>query len=405
MQKLRSFARVFTPAQALVLAFVAGTAACGEDENVVRTRPDAGAAATLEAGGGTGPGTLGCGVSVPPVYESPNFAANAKDELDLKRHVIELDLKMRTAEADAAGEVSAAELQALFKAGAPNLRSIATAATQAKVDEYITQFGELAVVGGKTWTPGSAEVEGGAPSGGRYNNADIVSAVGLSLREVIAKTLLGGSLYNHALALSTGAVTEATVDRLLAVYGATTKLANRSEADTSPNAGDKDDLLAAYAARRDTKTGTPLGPYRKIKGALLVAKAAAAGGEKCRADLDAALGVYFREWERASYLTALFSLNAAATSASANPVKGADALRAFGEALGFLQSFKGIPQDRRLITDAQIDKLLQVVGFATPYQLLTRTSARMVAFNSGYQEIGAVYGLTQTEIEDAKKAY
>lgn len=389
----------------LALGAVAAIAACGDDDNIVRDRPDASAStdASSDATSEAGPGTLTCGVTVPTTYESPNFAANAKEELDLKTHFGELEDKMKTAEAAGTAVVTAAELQAIFTAGTPNLRSIATAAAQAKVDDYITQFGDIAVAGGKTWTPNDAAAEGGAPNGGKYDNANIFSATGVDLREAIAKTLLGGALYNHAVALSTGPITEATVDRFLAVFGATTKLANRTDADAG--ADEKDELVAEYAARRDNKTGPTLGPYRKIKNALLVAKAAAAGGEKCRADLDAALKIYFLEWEKASYLTVIFYLNAAATNASANPVKGPQALHGFGEAAGFIQSFKGVPQDRRKITDAQIDKLFDTVGGATPYKLITDTAARLVAFNDAFQQIGAIYGLTSLEIEDAKKTY
>jgi hypothetical protein len=386
----------------VVLAGVGSAiAACGEDDNIVRMRPDGGGDAGLD--GETGAGMLACGVTVPTTYESPMFALNAREELDLRARLGELDTKMKSAEGAGVAAVTGSELQAIFTMGAPNLRSIATAAAQAKVDDYLAAFGGAAVAGGKSWVPANAEAEGGAPSGGKYESADIVSGLGLALREAVAKTLLGGALYNDAVALSTGAVTEATVDRLLALYGATPKFANRTDADAGPD--EKDELVAAFASRRDNKSAQALGPYRKIRGALLVAKGAAAGGDKCRADLDAALSVYFLQWEKATYATAIFYLNAAATNASATPARGAQALNAFGQALGILQSFKGIPQDRRKITDAQIDAILDRVGAATPYKLVTESSTRVVAFNTAYQDIGAVYGMTQIEIEDAKKDY
>jgi len=379
----------------------ASIAGCDEEENIVRLRPDGGPDAGLDAE--TGTGMLACGVTVPTSYESPSFAVNAKEELDLRARLGELDAKMKSAEGAGTAVVTGPELQAIFTMGAPNLRSIATAAAQARVDDYLSTFGGIAVAGGKTWVPANAQPDTGLPMGGKYENANIVSGVGVDLRETVAKTLLGGALYNHAVALATGAVTEATVDRLLAVYGATPKLANRTDADAG--ADEKDELVAAFASRRDNKAAQALGPYRKIRGALLVAKGAAAGGDKCRADLDAALSVYFLQWEKASYATAIFYLNAAATYATASPVKGPPALEAFGQALGIVQSFKGVPQDRRKITDVQIDAILDRIGAASPYKLISESSTRVVAFNTAYQDIGAVYGLTQTEIEDAKKDY
>lgn len=384
-----------------ILSAASAFAACGDDDNNrVGVRTDGGTEASTDGGTEAGPNTLACGVMVPATYDSPGFTTNAKAELDLKARVDELETKMKSAEGTGTAVVTAAELQAVFTAGTPNLRSIATAAAQATIDAYITEFGAAV---GKTWLPADAEAEGGAPSGGKFENANIFSAIGVDLREGVLKNLLGGALYNHALAIAGGPITEATIDRLVAVFGATPKLANRTDVDAG--ADEKDELTAEYASKRDDKTSTTLGPYRKIRGALLVAKAAAAGGEKCRADLDGALKIYFLEWERASYLTAIYYLNQAATNAQAMPVKGPQALHAFGEAQGFIQSFRGIPQDRRKINDAQIDALLVRIGGATPYQLLTRTSDRVVAFNTAFNDIGAIFGLTQTQIEDAKKAY
>ena len=147
-----------------------------------------------------------------------------------------------------------------------------------------------------------------------------MSAAGLDLREATQKTLYAGAFYNHALAIAGGPITEATIDRLVVSFGATPKLAGSTDPDASADV--KDELIAEYASNRDDKTSSTLGPYRKIRGALLVMKAAAAGGEKCRADLDAALGVYFLEWEKATYLTVITFLNQAATDAQAMPVRG-----------------------------------------------------------------------------------
>jgi len=390
---------IFVTALAAAGALAAFTA-CGDDDNVVRTRPDGGLADATTEGGpvDAGPNVLACGVSVPATYESPAFATNAKAQLDLKARVLELDAKMRSTESASTAIVTGAELQAIFTAGTPSLRAVATAATQAVVDQYLVAFGDAV---GKTWSPLDAE-DGGTTTGGKYEGTYHFTAAGIDIREATQKTLLGGALYNHALTLATGPITEATVDGLLALFGATPKLANATDGDAG---ADADELIAEYASRRDNKASTTPGPYRRIASALRAAKAAAAAGDKCKADLDAALKIYFAEWERATYLTAIFYLNAAATNATATPPKGSTALHAYGEALGLVQSFRGIPQDRRKITDAQIDALLQRIGATTPYQLVTRTSERVVAFNTAFQDIGAIYGMTQIEIEDAKKSY
>jgi hypothetical protein len=400
--RMRSFTKLLLVAS---LAMGAAIAACGDDDNfVVRTRNDGGTDGA--AGEGGTPNTLACGVPIPATYDSPNFAVNAKEELDLKENVLAIGDKMKTAEGPTPLPVTTADLQALFTAGTPSLRSVATAFAQATVDTYLTQFGDSAT---KTWKPEDVEADGGAdggsdggvPTGGKYDNASIVNAVGVDLREATEKILIDGSIYNYALALAGGAITEATVDRLLALYGATPALLNSVGGDAG---ADENELIAEYASKRDSKMGAP-GPYRKIRTALLVMKAAAANGDKCRADFDGALKIYLLEWEKAAFATVIYYLNQAATNATTIPAKGQLALHAYGEALGFAQSFKGIPQDRRKITDVQIDAVLTRIGATTPYQLVTRTGERVVAFNTAFQEIGAIYGMTQTDIEDAKKAY
>ncbi|MBS2013688.1 MAG: hypothetical protein JST00_12415 [Deltaproteobacteria bacterium] len=378
--------------------------ACGDDDNIVRTRPDGG---VVDAAGDTGTtdagtGLLACGVPIPTSYESPAFAVNAKAALDLKASFEALEDKMKSTENANTAVVTASELQAIFTAGTPSLRAASTAAAQTTVDGWITAYADAM---GKTWTPADiadAGGDAGGNTGGKYEGTYYFSNVGLDLREAIAKTLLNGAFYNYGLLLSSGLVTEATIDNLLALFGASTKLLNSTSADAG---SDADELVAEYAALRDSKDPARPGPYQKIKRALLSAKAAAGAGEKCKADLDAALKVFFAEWERASYLTVIYYLNAAATNASAVPPKGPSALHGFGEAIGFIGSFRGVPQDRRKITDAQIDALLTRVGAATPYVLVTDTNARIVAFNGAFTDIGAIYGLSPLEIEEAKKAY
>ena len=403
---MRNLRKLFVLA-ALGLSASAAFMACAEDgSNVVRTRPDGGNASLDAASDGPAPNTLACGVPIPATYDSPNFTVNAKEELDFKTAVLAINDKMKSAEGPTPLTVTTADLNALFTAGTPSLRSIATAYAQATLDTYFAQFGDAAT---KTWRPEDVEADGGVdggsdggvPTGGKYDNASIVNAVGVDLREASQKVLLDGALYNYALQLASGAVTEATVDRLLALFGATPKFANSSD----PDAGaDADALIAEYAGKRDNKTGTP-GPYRKMRTALLVAKAAAAADSPCKADLDGALKIYFLEWEKTAYATVIYYLNQAATNAIAIPQKGQLALLAYGEALGFVESFKGIPQDRRLITDVQIDGLLARIGSDKPYRLVTQSGDLVSAFSTAFQEIGGIYGFTQTEIEDAKKAY
>ena len=307
---------------------------------------------------------------------------NAKEELDLKANVDLLETTMKSAEGTGTAAVTAARAEGHLhgRDAEPLLDRDGRRAGQdrrlphavrRRSRQDLDARGRRRCKRGRRHGRRHGRRRRRCDPGGKYENANLFSATGIDLREGTLKILLGGALYNHALALASGPVTEATVDRLLAVYGATTKFAHRTDADAG--ADEKDELVAEYAARRDNPVATTPGSYRKIRSALLVAKAAAAGGDKCRTDLDGALAIYRLEWEKASLATVIYYLNAAATNALAAPVKGAAALHGFGEALGFIQCFKGIPQDRRKITDVQIDALFTLVGGDTPYQLITRT--------------------------------
>jgi hypothetical protein len=370
-------------------AIVVG-AACGEDTALVRLRLDGGGGdAALDGALDGGSGALACGMAVPTTYESAAFAQNAAVELSLAQRFVELGDKMRSAEGESTETVTANDLNGIYSAGAPSLRAVSTTGAQSLADGYFSAF-EAAM--GKTWQPADAEQDGGAPSGGKFDDF-VVNPVGVDLRVAVEKTLLGGALYNHVLGLVAAPVTETTVDKLVAAFGASPAFANRTGADAGVDA---DRLLASHASRLDGTSAEIPGPYRRTKTALLRMKAAAKGGENCRADLDEAVTTFLTEWERSTYGAAIFYLSAAATSA-ANPTAGASTLHAYGEALGFIQSFKGV--SRRKITDAQIDALLVKVGAADPYKLVTSPGDRSLKLNEAINDIALYEGLTPDEVQ------
>jgi hypothetical protein len=373
-------------------------AACGDDDNTVRPRLDGGFDATVANDGGDGSAPLACGATVPTTYVSTGLDTNAKIEKDFREHFEELENKMRATEGvDAGATVTSTELKAIYNEGSPSLRSVSTTAAQALIDGYLDAYGDAV---GKTWTPADADKDGGAAAGGKYGNFHF-SKEGVDLREAIAKTLLGGALYNHVVGLVAAPITDATIDRLLVAFGASVNFANRTDADAG---ADKDELIAEYASRRDDKS-QPTGIYRKIKIALLTMKAAVAAGDKCKADLDGAVATYLAEWEKASYATAIFYLNDAANKAVAPNPNGPSTLHAYAEAVGFIGSFKGVPPAKRKISDAQIDALLLKVGSTSPYKLVTSFGERVLKLNEAVNDIAAIYGFSAAEIETFKKSY
>lgn len=366
---------------------------CDDDPVTVRTRSDGGV-----QNSDAGSSSLKCGVVVQSIYTSPSFTTNAAEELNLRAYAFEIDRKMEQTEGSNTAILTTAELTNAFTEGAPNLRSISTSAAQATIDGYLTGYGDAV---GRVWTLAQAEADGGATTGGKFESTFHVSSTGLDLREATSRTMLGGAFYNHAVALATGALTEATIDRLVASFGATPAFANRTDDDAG---ADRDGLSAALASQRDDQSQSS-GPYRRIRDALLTARAAAGAGDKCRDELNQALATFFSEWERSSYASAIYFLNLASAAATSQPAKGPVALRAFGDAIGLIQSFRGVPQDRRKITDAQIDGMLAKIGADKPFELLSDTANRTPTFVSATQDIASLYGFTQSDVETFKKVF
>ena len=370
---------------------------CDAEDNTVRVKGDGGE----DAEGGSG--LLSCGVAIPTDYVSPSFTDNTSGEVVLQQAILALDAKMRSAESATPAAVSTVDLQSIWAGGAPSLRSIASAYGQSTIDTYLQQFGDFDT---KTWNVTDPDTDAGTTVGGKYVNTTIVSATGLSLRDATGAAILNSSLYNYALGLASGPISQATIDRLLAIFGSTpafSSLALPADSGAAP-----DSLMAEYASQRDDKVSTVPGVYRKARSSLLVALAAASNPDQCQTDLDAALKLFFLQWETASYLTVIYALNQAATNAllvPQDPAKNALALQYFAQAVGLAESFTGIPQDRRKINDAQITALLGKIGANSASHVVTQASASAVAFNSAYDDIGAIYGLTDTQIEDAKKAF
>jgi hypothetical protein len=338
-------------------------------------------------------------VSVPTTFDATGYQTNAAVELALKEHLEQIEEKIKEGERlDGGAPPTAQDVSTLFSTGTPSLRAVATANTQTIVDQYISQFGDAV---GKTWTPEMAAADGGAATGGKYGNF-LFSKTGVDLREATVKGIITGALYNHALGIVSAPLTNASADRLLALFGASPNLANRTDADAGELA---DELVAEYASRRDNDNA-PTGPYRKIKQALLTLKVAVAAGDKCKKEIDDAVATYFAEWEKAELATSIYYLNAAVTNAiSGDASKAPSALHGYGEALGFIQLWKGIPQEKRKITDAQVDALLTKIGADSPYKLITEVGTRGLALNGAINDIAVIYGFTAAEVEAFKVNY
>ena len=378
---------------ALFLASAWLAAACAEESVRVAERPDG---SSITDDGGV-PTVLTCGVLVPTVYTSANFQPNAQEELDLRQRLLGIDAQMGAAEGNGTSIVTSATLKTIYELGTPNLRSISTSSATSLSDTYFAAFGDAQA---QPWSPDLPESDAGSPKGGKYQG-EYMSSLGLAIHPASVKTLLGGALYNHVLVVASGPITEATVDRFVASFGSTPALLGRTGADAG---GDADLFLAAYATQRDDPS-QPTGPYRRMRGALLAAKAAAAAGSVCQADLTAAISVFLASWERVTYASAIFALNDAAAKALAGPQQSRAALHSYAEALGLIQSFRGIAADRRTITDAQIDDLVSRMNAALPYALVTHAGDAVPKLVETIQTIAGIYAFSPADVQRFEKQF
>jgi hypothetical protein len=381
-------------------------AACGDDDNVVRVRPDGGdAEAGADAGEG---GTTGCGVTVPTTYESPSYIVNAAVELEARQAFGAFVQPMRDFEsgfvdAGAAAPVTATELAALFAAGTTSVRSLTTVYYQGRVDAWIFDY-EAASTAGGAYVPEPPPTPGGVLGNLAGTNAWVFNSRGIDLRQAIEKGLFNAAFYNLAVAVTAEgqAITPATIDRLVAAFGAHPTFQNDHLAPEN-----RDVNAAGYAARRDSKDPARPGPYQRARAALLEAQATAAAGEPCVADRDAAISAFFLEWEKSQYATVIYYANDMQVKLAADPQDPGAILHAHGEVVGFVAGFRTIAPARRKITDAQIDALLQKLFVpegapAQAYRIVTEPLAATTNLTGVIDDITAIYGFSTAEVADFK---
>jgi len=336
--------------------------------------------------------------TLPTTYEAASFEANTVVERDIITRFNTFQQPMKDAEANLAIVPTEAALQALFTAGAPSLKSLTTTYYAARVDALITAFVAAA---GKDWTP----AEPVPAAGGKYGNW-LFTPRGLDIRQGIEKGMFAATFYNHALTLMGGAVTAATVDRILALFGAHPSFPNDSGAATHP-----DRLIAQYAERRDKKDAQSPGYYVQMKSAFITARAAAALPD-CTAQRDAAFATIRGLAERVLFSTVIFYLNDAGAKlgkASPTPAELASGLHSYGETEAFVHGWRMLPQASRTITDVQLDEILALIGApvtgdVTSYKLVTSGATELPKLTQAITRIAQIYGFSAQQIEDFKVA-
>jgi hypothetical protein len=349
----------------------------------------------------------------PSSWAAPEWETNAKDALALRERLLALTgaTLMRGAETGTVN-LSVPDLTAAYEAGTPSLKSATSTFFNGVVTDAFEEFVEATGAGaqslvdsGGNWTPGA---EGGIWT----TNTRAFNEGGLEIRQVLDKALFGGAaLYNYAVGLTTGSISEATIDAIAAAFGTNPNL----------NPGRSSDAVVENRNFHSANYLYQMGLYAEARQALIDAKAYAAD-ERCTEHRDSALKTFFQTWEKGLFVRYLFYANKAATgmaTATTDDLRGT-ALHDLAEGLGLAFGFSGVPAPTsgplagtgRKMTDARIATVLEAVGVNVTADLGDATTGEFVSNAAGLATgttalenvIVEAFGLTQEELTKYRNA-
>jgi hypothetical protein len=241
--------------------------------------------------------------------------------------------------------------------------------------------------------------------GGKYG-ANIFDETGRDLRQWVEKGHFNSLFYGHAVGLVEGGLDAAGVNRLLATYGGHPDFRGDSAAETNP-----DKLAAQYAERRSPKdpedASAPLDPeapgvYFRVKEDFILLQAAVANG--CDAERDEAAARILAAWERDVMAgTVVYYLESAIvllTSDTATELDLANGLHGVGEATSFLHGFLESPTEHRVITDEEVEDLLELLE--DPYLLVLNPADEAERLLDVVEGLQTIYGFSDGELEAFK---
>ncbi|MFN0177133.1 MAG: DUF4856 domain-containing protein [Saprospiraceae bacterium] len=335
-------------------------------------------------------------LDIPNAYDGSSFSANVTTE-----DAIRSQLEALVAEAKkgrTAGVVlDYSTLSQLFNAYSPSLKTVSTSYYADRLDGAGNWLDEMAKASGTAYTPGIPTGQGGVLNGYLFDEN------GLEYEQLLEKGLFGAALYNHAVSLMKGSMTPATADQLVRIFGAHPDFPNTP---TSANAANPDKFMANYAARRDNNDGTGL--YFQMKNAFIKLQTALNAGDGYNQERDEALLALRQTWEKVNAGTMInYCHSVISTLSATNPTdaqKGS-ALHAYGECVGFIHGWRTIPQDYKIITDAEIDELLVLFNapsgsVPTSYKFAIDPLNELPKLTQVISKLKAKYSFSDQEVED-----
>jgi hypothetical protein len=340
-------------------------------------------------------------LQIPSSYDGQNFESNAASQLALVQQLIDLSAAMKVGRTSG-NVVAKTDLDNLFTVGSPSLADEITNYFQNKIEGTGGWFDELAKASGNNWTPQSPD---GMSEGGTFEGY-LFDENGVEIEQLIEKGQFGATLYNHATQLMAGNITPATVDQLVAVYGARPAFVNSGSSNAS--AAVRDRALANYGARRDKNDGN--GMYTQLKNEFIKLQTYVKEGPEYNAERDDALAAIKLLWEKINAATVINYCHSPIDKLSQTNPSDSDvssALHAIAEGIGFIKGFKTINPAYREITDTQIDNILALFnaphdGTAAVYLFATSPQTELTKLQQVISQLQTIYGFSNQEIEDFK---
>mgnify|MGYP006267112433 CR=1 FL=1 len=324
-------------------------------------------------------------LTIPTEYSSTSYSANVQAENTVISELATMTSAANDAEANAQSTtVPAIEYPA-------TLSSVTVPAYQTKVENWLVELVNAANDDDGFQNPGTgnpAEGEEGGLLGSR-----LLDEHGLELEQMVEKGSFGAALYNHALTVINGDLSDASaIDKLVEIHG------------TGPEFNpDQVTAAAKYSLRRSNQVAET-GFFYDIRNSLITARAAIEAGESFNAERDQALADYLLAWEESNFATVIFYCNSAKVQLqNANQDENAlgDAMHAYAEGVAFAHGFKGVANKQ--ITDAQIDSVLALLqapdGEAPESYRFLNDATLLNDLDQIITDIQAIYGFTDEQVQ------
>lgn len=330
-------------------------------------------------------------LEIPATYTSVSFAANVTAENTVIDELSAMTSAANNAESNA---------QSITVAPIPypaTLSSVTLPTYRGLVQEWLGELVKSANSPDRFQNPGLNGTLAVGQEGGLLGTR-LLDENGLELEQMIQKGSFGAALYNHALTVINGDLSNSSaIDKLVEIHG------------TDPTFNPASTTAAATYSRRRSDLVNETGFFYDIRTALLTAKAAIEGGSAFDDERDAALADYLQAWEQSNFATVIYYCNAtkmqlqAATALAEGSDKEAalgNAMHAYAEGVAFAHGFKGL--SRKQITDAQIDQILADLlapeGQTPESHRFLNEVTLLAKLDSIIDDIQAIYGFSEAEV-------